>query len=166
MMVGSKPRPVPEPLSSGRVSGFIGEGFDVYIMTATGTPSDLLRRAQPTIGGSVYMKPQDMAWEQTQFDGISIKVLYEAEEKGEMTCFLKWEPGATLPMHKHPEIEQTYVIEGSFYEHDGIYRAGEFIWRRVGSFRETHSDEGAVILAIYRKPNVFRHSSGYSRKSA
>jgi hypothetical protein len=31
------------------------------------------------------------------------------------------------------------------------------VWRRVGSFRETHSDEGAVILAVYRKPNVFQH---------
>jgi anti-sigma factor ChrR (cupin superfamily) len=122
------------------------------------------KSAQPTIGGSIYVKPQDMAWEPTQFDGISIKVLYEDKERGEMTCFLKWEKGATLPMHKHPEIEQSYVIEGSFYDHDGICRAGEFVWRRIGSFHETHSDEGAVILAIYRKPNVFRHSSGYSRK--
>ena len=61
--------------------------------------------AQPTMGGSVYVKPQDIAWEPTQFEGISIKVLYEDKPKGEMTCLLKWEPGATLPMHKHPEIE-------------------------------------------------------------
>ena len=73
--------------------------------------------------------------------------------------------GATLPMHKQPEIEQTYVIEGSFYDHDGICRAGEFVWRRVGSFHETHSDEGAVILAVYRKPNVFQHSTGYARNN-
>lgn len=119
--------------------------------------------AQPTMGGSVYVKPQDIAWEPTQFEGISIKVLYEDKPKGEMTCLLKWEPGATLPMHKHPEIEQTFVIEGSFYDHDGICRAGEFVWRRVGSFHETHSDEGAVILAVYRKPNVFQHSTGYAR---
>src|SRR6201982_3094025 len=104
--------------------------------------------AQPTIGGSTYVKPQKMAWVPTQFPGISIKVLYEDKEKGEMTCFLKWEPGATLPMHKHPEIEQSYVIEGSFYDHEGICRAGEFVWRRVGSFHETCSDEGAIILAI------------------
>ena len=78
------------------------------------------RAAEPTIGGSVYVKPQELAWEPTQFDGISIKVLYEDKVKGEMTCLLKWEPSATLPMHKHPEIEQTYVIEGSFYDHDGI----------------------------------------------
>jgi anti-sigma factor ChrR (cupin superfamily) len=57
-------------------------------------------------------------------------------------------------MHKHPKIEQTYVVEGSFYDRDGICRAGEFVWRRVGSFHKTHSDEGAVILAVYRKPNV------------
>jgi quercetin dioxygenase-like cupin family protein len=121
------------------------------------------RAAQPTIGGSVYVKPQDVAWAPTQFDGISIKVLYEDKAKGEMTCLLKWEPGATLPMHKHPEIEQTYVVEGSFYDHDGICRAGEFVWRRVGSLHETHSDEGAIILAVYRKPNVFQHSTGYAR---
>ena len=78
--------------------------------------------AQPTMGGSVYVKPQDIAWEPTQFEGISIKVLYEDTPKGEMTCLLKWQPGATLPMHKHPEIEQTFVIEGSFYDHDGVCR--------------------------------------------
>jgi hypothetical protein len=50
--------------------------------------------AQPTIGGSVYVKPQDMEWEPTQFPGISIKTLYEDKEKGELTCFLKWQPGA------------------------------------------------------------------------
>jgi hypothetical protein len=44
------------------------------------------------------------------------------QAEGEMTCLLKWEPGATLPMHKHPEIEQTFVIEGSFYDHDGVCR--------------------------------------------
>ena len=128
----------------------------------TATPANRSQGAQPTIGGSVYVKPQNIAWEPTQFDGIWIKVLYEDKAKGELTCFLKWEPGATLPMHKHPEIEQTYVIEGSFYDHDGICRAGEFVWRRVGSFHETHSDEGAVILAVYRKPNVFQNSTGYA----
>ena len=131
---------------------------------ATVAPSRQKGRATPTIGGSTYVKPQDMEWEPTQFAGISIKILYEDKDKGEMTCFLKWAPGTTLPMHKHPAIEQSYVIEGSFYDHDGICRAGEFVWRRIGSFHETHSDEGAVILAIYRKPNVFQNSAGYARK--
>jgi hypothetical protein len=34
------------------------------------------RVAKPTIGGSIYVKPQDIEWEPTQFKGVSIKVLY------------------------------------------------------------------------------------------
>jgi hypothetical protein len=48
--------------------------------------------AQPTVGGSIYVRPQDMDWSPTQFPGISIKVLYEDKDKEEMTCFLKWAP--------------------------------------------------------------------------
>lgn len=118
-------------------------------------------KVQPTIGGSTYVKPQEMEWKPTQFPGISIKVLYEDKPKGEMTCLLKWEPGATLPMHKHPEIEQSYVLEGSFYDHDGICRAGEYVWRKPGSFHQTHTDEGCVFFAVYRKPNVFQHVAGF-----
>jgi anti-sigma factor ChrR (cupin superfamily) len=119
------------------------------------------RQLEPT-PGSTYVKPQEMEWKPTQFEGISIKVLYEDASKGEMTCLLRWAPGARLPIHQHPEIEQTWVLEGSFSDHQGIARAGEFVWRTSGSVHETHSDEGAVILAVYRKPNVFQKSSGFA----
>jgi anti-sigma factor ChrR (cupin superfamily) len=118
---------------------------------------------EPTIGGSTYVKPQDAAWKPTQFEGISIKVLYEDPARGEMTCLLRWAPGARLPMHRHPEIEQTWVLEGSLSDHEGTARAGEFVWRTPGSVHETHSDDGAVILAVYRKPNLFKKSSGFQR---
>lgn len=118
-------------------------------------------KVEPTPGGSVYVDPGKIEWSPSQFEGIQIKVLYEDREKGEMTCLLKWEPGATLPMHKHPEIEQSFVLEGSFYDHDGICRAGQYVWRTPGSFHETHSDEGAVLLAVYRKPNVFQNTAGF-----
>ena len=90
-------------------------------------------RNEPTPDGSTYVRPQEMEWKPTRFEGITIKVLYEDRDKGEMTCLLKWEPGASLPFHRHPEIEQSYVIEGSFYDHDGIARAGEYVWRRPDS---------------------------------
>ncbi len=124
----------------------------------------MLRRMpklEPTAGGSTYLTPAAMEWKPTQFEGISIKVLYEDAAKGEMTCLLRWAPGARLPIHKHPEIEQTWVLSGSFADHEGIARAGEFVWRRTGSVHETFSEEGAVILAVYRKPNVFQKSSGF-----
>ncbi|MDF1722583.1 MAG: cupin domain-containing protein [Minwuia sp.] len=115
----------------------------------------------PTIGGSTYVVPDDMDWKPNQFEGIQIKVLYENKAAGELTCLLKWEPGATLPFHKHPEIEQSFVLEGAFYDHGGICKAGEYVWRKPGSFHETHSDEGAILLAIYRKPNIFKNTAGF-----
>ncbi len=121
---------------------------------------------EPTPDSSVYVKPQDMAWEPSQFPGIQIKVLYKNDEVGEMTCLLKWEPGARLPFHMHPEMEQSLVLEGSFSDHDGIARAGEYVWRHSGSMHETYSEEGCTILAIYRKPNVFATSAGFSTKPA
>ena len=36
-----------------------------------------------------------MEWKPARFDKISVKVLYEDAEKGEMTCLLKLEPGLT-----------------------------------------------------------------------
>ncbi len=121
-------------------------------------------RMEPTPNGSHYVNPSEMEWKPTKFDGISIKVLYEDASKGEMTCLLKWAPGARLPMHKHPEIEQTFMLEGSFYDHDGVCHAGEYVWRDQGSNHETKTDEGAVFLAVYRKPNVFQHSAGFGTK--
>ena len=70
--------------------------------------------------------------------------------------------GARLPFHMHPEIEQTWVLEGSFSDHDGIARAGEYVWRHSGSMHETYSEEGCTILAIYRRPNIFAKSAGFT----
>lgn len=135
-------------------------------MSQAGTRGDaaeerLVGELAPTPHGSTYVDPESMEWKPSQFEGIEIKVLYENREAGEMTCLLRWQPGTTLPFHKHPEIEQTYVVSGSFSDHDGIARAGQFVWRKPGSMHETHSAEGCVILAVYRKPNIFRSSAGF-----
>jgi len=118
-------------------------------------------RLSPTPGGSTYVRPQEMDWKPSQFEGVEIKVLYESKEAGEMTCLLRWQPGTTLPMHRHADLEQSYVLEGSFSDHDGIARAGDYVWRKKDSLHETHSAEGCVILAIYRKPNIFKNSAGF-----
>lgn len=118
-------------------------------------------KTQPTIGGSTYVRPQDLEWSRTQFDKVWIKILYEDISKGESTVLIKLEPGAHLPLHKHPELEQAYVLEGSMYDHDGVCRAGEYVWRKAGSFHENRSDTGAVILAVYRKQNIFINGTGY-----
>ena len=119
-------------------------------------------KVQATVGASTYVRPQEMAWAPTQFEKVYMKVLYQDKAKGELTCLVKLEPGAKLPMHVHPELEQAYVLEGSMWDHDGICRAGEYVWRHAGSMHETYSEEGCTILAIYRRPNIFAKSAGFT----
>jgi anti-sigma factor ChrR (cupin superfamily) len=127
--------------------------------------ADKPRTLEGTMGGSIYIQPGQMDWKPTRFEKISIKVLYEDAEKGEMTCLLKLEPGAYVPFHKHPEIEQSFVLEGSVEDHDGVATAGDYIWRKPGSLHDNKSTNGAVLLAVYRKPNIYynngRETSGF-----
>lgn len=68
-------------------------------------------KLEPTQGGSVYVDPESIEWQPSQFEKISMKVLYRNDAEGEMTVLLKWEPGAVLPFHRHPEIEQSFVLQ-------------------------------------------------------
>jgi anti-sigma factor ChrR (cupin superfamily) len=99
-----------------------------------------------------------MDWKPTRFEKISIKVLYENPEQGEMTCLLKLEPGAYVPFHKHPEVEQTLVLEGSVQDHDDLASAGDYIWQRPDSAHDNKSPEGALLFAVYKKPNIYYHT--------
>jgi anti-sigma factor ChrR (cupin superfamily) len=117
------------------------------------------QRLVPTVGGSTYIKPSEMEWRPTRFEKVSIKVLYEDADRGEMTCLLKLEPGAHIPFHKHPEIEQSLVLEGSVEDHDGVAMAGDYVWRKPGSLHDNRSPGGAVLFAVYRKPNIYYHAA-------
>jgi anti-sigma factor ChrR (cupin superfamily) len=97
----------------------------------------------------------DLPWQPTRWEGISIKVLMEDEQNGLQTALVKWEPGATLPYHEHVEMEQTYVIEGSFGDEDGTVTAGNYVWRPAGSRHTATSKEGALTLAFFLAPNRF-----------
>ena len=114
---------------------------------------------KPTPHASTYVKPDAMEWKPSQFEGVEIKVLYENKEAGEMTCLLRWQPGTTLPFHKHPEIEQSLVLEGSVEDHDGVATAGDYVWRKPGSLHDNRSPSGAVLFAVYRKPNIYYHTA-------
>ena len=111
--------------------------------------------ADAMIPDSTYVDIPSVPWKPTRFPGVEAKTLMENKATGMSTVLMRWAPGAKLPDHEHVAIEQTYVIEGSFRDHDGICRAGNFVWRRPGSRHEAWTDEGCLMLAIFQKPNKF-----------
>jgi len=104
---------------------------------------------------SIYLDVEAMPWVPTKFPGISWKILYQEEGGPAFTALMKLEPGSRLPKHMHTEVEQSLVLQGSLVDDEGACTGGNFVWRRPGSVHAAWSPDGAVILAIFQKPNQF-----------
>ena len=104
---------------------------------------------------SRYVDPETLPWRPTDYPGVEIKVLMQDEQTGLLTALFRWAPGSELPLHEHVEIEQTYVLEGSLEDDEGVATAGQFVWRPAQSRHVARSPNGALILAFFLKPNRF-----------
>ena len=67
-----------------------------------------------------YVDVASLPWNKTVYDGIEIKILFKDETRGLMTALFRWQPGARLPMHEHVDIEQSFVLDGSLIDHEGV----------------------------------------------
>jgi quercetin dioxygenase-like cupin family protein len=109
---------------------------------------------------SRYLDVPNMPWEATKFAGIRIKVLY-SDDSGMTTALFKLDPGAVVPLHEHTALEQTYVLEGTLEDHEGVCGPGQFVWRPAGNQHEAVAPSGAVILGFFLKPNRFAHGEKF-----
>ena len=98
---------------------------------------------------SCSVDPNVAEWQDCGADGFLIKPLLEDGAAGLRTWLLKVEPGAWSDSHAHDEVEQIYVLEGSFYDEEKTYQAGEFIVRAAGALHTAGSETGAVVLLVY-----------------
>lgn len=104
------------------------------------------------VAGSMRYSPGSVDWEPTEAEGFWMKPLFEDTERGEKTMLMKVDPGAWSPMHSHPgELEQIYVIEGSFYDQDATMGPGDYCCRAPDAAHEAGSKDGAVVLLVYTR---------------
>ena len=104
---------------------------------------------------SRYVAVSALPWQKTPAPGIEMKILVEDKESGLLTALFRWQPGTRLPLHEHVEIEQTFVLEGRIVDDDGEAREGDYVWRPRGSRHVAHAPEGALVLSMFLRPNVF-----------
>src|SRR6516165_826625 len=109
---------------------------------------------------SRYLDVPNMPWEPTKFAGIRIKVLY-SDDRGMTTALFKLDPGAVVPLHEHTALEQTFVLEGTLEDHEGVCGPGQFVWRPAGNQHEAVAPHGAVILGFFLKPNRFAYGEKF-----
>jgi anti-sigma factor ChrR (cupin superfamily) len=98
---------------------------------------------------SACLDSTQIEWQDCGADGFLIKPLMEDAQTELRTWLMKVEAGAFSPLHAHDEIEQIYVLEGTFYDQDKTYRAGEYIVRAAGAMHSAGSENGAAVLLVY-----------------
>jgi anti-sigma factor ChrR (cupin superfamily) len=104
---------------------------------------------------SRYVEVGGLPWKPTPCAGIEMKVLLEDKDTGLLTALFRWQPGAELTLHEHVEVEQTFVIEGSLEDEEGEVTAGNYVWRPKGNRHTARSPNGALVLSVFLKPNIF-----------
>jgi anti-sigma factor ChrR (cupin superfamily) len=132
---------------------------DVMTNTKIGSPTAItpgMKGADKlTALASRYVEVDELPWKPTPCAGIEMKVLVEDTVTGLMTALFRWQPGAELTLHEHVEIEQTFVLEGSLADEEGEVTAGNYVWRPKGNRHSARSPNGALVLSMFLKPNIF-----------
>ena len=101
-------------------------------------------------GGSSYLTAS-AEWQPSGFPGFWIRNLLADPAASATTMLMKIDPGAFAGRHSHEELEQIYVLEGSFYDEERVLQAGDYCCRAAGAPHTSGSKDGAIVLLVYSK---------------
>lgn len=80
-------------------------------------------------------------------EGIFIKsLLFDEETHRSPTILLKFESGATYPLHNHPAGEEIFVLEGDIKLGKDELFAGDYLFTAVDNKHRVSTKNGCVIL--------------------
>jgi anti-sigma factor ChrR (cupin superfamily) len=93
----------------------------------------------------------ELVWEPFR-PGVEIHRLYPAEPDGAAAALLRYQPGASVPYHRHTGFEHILVLSGSQADNHGTYTTGTLVVNPPGTRHTVHSPDGCIVLAIWAKP--------------
>jgi anti-sigma factor ChrR (cupin superfamily) len=87
--------------------------------------------------------------------GIERGIVYSDPKTGASTAFLRYLPGASVPLHRHDGYEHIVILEGEQLDDEGAYQAGQVLVHAPGSAHRVWTKTGCLVLAIWERPVVF-----------
>jgi putative transcriptional regulator len=69
--------------------------------------------------------------------------------------FIYMTPGSQVPVHRHQGSEITLVLDGSFSDELGHYKASDFMVRTKDNLHRPTSEEGCLCFAVLDSPLTF-----------
>jgi anti-sigma factor ChrR (cupin superfamily) len=87
--------------------------------------------------------------------GVHFRLLFHDKDTGYRAGLIRYEPRASVPLHRHDGDEHIYILSGSQQDERGLYRAGSYIYNPEGSEHSVSSRDGCLVLAHWLKPVQF-----------
>lgn len=91
-------------------------------------------------------------WNATRYEGIFVNILRRDENSGDATVLIRMRPGFSYPAHRHLGLEEVFILQGGYRDHEGEWRAGEFIENEARSIHAPKALEGEDCIMV-----VFAH---------
>ncbi|HEV8437739.1 MAG TPA: cupin domain-containing protein [Methylomirabilota bacterium] len=104
-----------------------------------------------TSPGSLFVDVDTVPWIERR-PGVFWKTLWEDPDGRHKAILMRYEPGATIPRHRHIGDEQIFVIEGSVTDDTGVCTAGHYARRPPGCVHSVVSETGALVFAVTSGP--------------
>jgi len=80
--------------------------------------------------------------------GVRQKRIWEDKATERRALLARFEPGATLPPHRHVGDELIYLVEGANADEAGVVATGNFNYRPNGCVHTVTTQHGATVLAV------------------
>ena len=86
-------------------------------------------------------------------DGVEQLVL--RLEPGEGRFLVRFAPGKGYPKHRHPDVEEVYVLEGTYLDMGREYGGGSYLYYPPNSVHAPISPTGCTIMVMsHKKPEI------------
>lgn len=87
--------------------------------------------------------------------GITVHWLVWGGDAEPSVAILKYEAGASVPVHRHAGLETIVVLDGTQSDERGNYPAGTVVLNATGTEHSVWTEAGCTVLIQWNLPVIF-----------
>jgi predicted ChrR family anti-sigma factor len=107
---------------------------------------------------NIARQQDELSWQYFR-PGVDIYRLYQDGEEGARAALLRYQPGASIPIHDHIGFEHILILSGSQTDENGEYYPGTLAINPPNTYHSVISKGGCIVLAIWEKPVLLRNNN-------
>jgi anti-sigma factor ChrR (cupin superfamily) len=120
------------------------QGATVLAIVTGGVEPSKERGSAPS---SQIFTLNEVAWVEAM-SGVRVKPIWEDKASARRAILARFEPGATLPRHRHVGDELIFVVEGASVDESGTVTPGNLNYRPNGCVHTVSTQNGATVFAV------------------